>query len=120
MFQTLTKAQSLPVFTVTKSVKVIRSFLGLYIMFNQIFSSTKKWLSELSEFQSRVWVVHVKESRFKDESFVICEDNFKEHLEWMKRRDYTKEMLESVEQMKPSQVRVFKLSKAEHQLMRVK
>ncbi|MEZ9631167.1 hypothetical protein AB4304_16920 [Vibrio breoganii] len=89
-------------------------------MLNQIFSSAKKWLSELSEFQSRVWVVHVKESRFRDESFVICEDNFKEDLEWMKRRDYTQEMLETVEKMKPSQVRVFKFSHAEHQLMRVK
>ncbi|GEA49792.1 hypothetical protein VIN01S_05960 [Vibrio inusitatus NBRC 102082] len=62
----------------------------------------------------------MKESRFKDESFVINEDNFTQDLEWMKRREYTTEMLESVDKMKPSQVRVFKLSHAEHQLMRVK
>jgi hypothetical protein len=89
-------------------------------MLTQIFRSINAFLANIGEFQSRIWVVHIIESRLKDESFIVNEDSFTTELEWMKRKNYTPEMLAEVEAMKPSQIRIFHIGQIEHQLMRVK
>lgn len=53
----------------------------------------KSYFSELLDFQSRIWVVHIFEDSITDQSFVINEDGFKEPLEWMKKRAYQTAML---------------------------
>ncbi|MFA0086256.1 hypothetical protein BCU70_18940 [Vibrio sp. 10N.286.49.C2] len=85
-------------------------------MFKKILAA----LSEAIEFRSRIWVVHVSESLFKDQSYVVNEDGFDAPLEWMHRKGYSPAMLEQVEQMKRSQVLVFNFGHYTHQLMRVK
>ncbi|MDL5025758.1 hypothetical protein L4C44_00600 [Vibrio satsumensis] len=80
----------------------------------------KSYFSELLDFQSRIWVVHIFEDSFTDQSFVINEDGFKEPLEWMKKRAYQAAMLERVEKMKISQVIEIQFEGKMHRLMRVK
>ena len=80
----------------------------------------KSYFSELLDFQSRIWVVHIFEDSFTDQSFVINEDGFKEPLEWMKKRAYQAAMLEQVEKMKISQVIEIQFEGKMHRLMRVK
>ncbi len=89
------------------------------------FGST--WLSKFKgafegaiDFRSRVWVIRVSESRLKDESFIINEDSFQEPLQWMKRRNYSSVMLEQVEAMQRSHVRIFNVGSQTHHLLRVK
>lgn len=89
-------------------------------MLNNLLRSVTTFLSNICDFQSRIWVVHVIESRLKDESFIVNEDSFTIELEWMKRNHYTPWMLEQVQSMKPSSVRTFKVGAIEHQLIRVK
>ncbi|MEZ9674108.1 hypothetical protein [Vibrio lentus] len=80
----------------------------------------KASFSELLDFQSRIWVVHIFEDSITDQSFVINEDGFKEPLEWMKNRAYQTAMLERVEKMKISQVIEIQFEDKMHRLMRVK
>ncbi|TKE91280.1 hypothetical protein FCV53_11715 [Vibrio sp. F12] len=83
-------------------------------------SKLKSYFSELLDFQSRIWVVHIFEDSITDQSFVINEDGFKEPLEWMKKRAYQAVMLERVEKMKISQVIEIQFEDKMHRLMRVK
>jgi len=85
-----------------------------------LFNRIKCAIGEVIDFRSRVWVIRISESRFKDESFVINEDSFQEPLQWMKRRHYSPVMLEQVEAMQRSQVRIFNIGEQTHRLMRVK
>ncbi|MCB5357935.1 hypothetical protein [Vibrio lentus] len=80
----------------------------------------KASFSELLDFQSRIWVVHIFEDSITDQSFVINEDGFKESLEWMKKRAYQTAMLERVEKMNISQVIEIQFEDKMHRLMRVK
>ena len=80
----------------------------------------KNYFSELLDFQSRIWVVHIFEDSITDQSFVINEDGFKEPLAWMKKRAYQTAMLERVEKMKISQVIEIQFEDKMHRLMRVK
>jgi len=80
----------------------------------------KRAIADVIDFQSRVWVVRISQSRLKDESFVINEDSFAEPLQWMKSRQYSPLMLEQVENMQRSQVRTFNVDGQTHRLMRVK
>ncbi|MEL0608192.1 hypothetical protein [Vibrio echinoideorum] len=91
-----------------------QTYLSSYIF------KLKSYFSELLDFQSRIWVVHIFEDSITDQSFVINEDSFKEPLEWMKKRAYQTEMLERVEKMKISQVIEIKFEDKMHRLMRVK
>ncbi|KKD00538.1 MULTISPECIES: hypothetical protein [Photobacterium] len=72
------------------------------------------------DFQQRIWVVHVRESRFQDESFIVSEDSFTTPLQWMSKKGYSEEMLSKVELMKRSQVLEFTVGDCQHRLMRVK
>ncbi len=83
-------------------------------------SRIKRAIAEAIDFRSRVWVIRISESRLKDESFIINEDSFQEHLQWMKRRNYSPVMLEQVEAMQCSQVRIFNVGDQTHRLLRVK
>ncbi|CDT02617.1 conserved hypothetical protein [Vibrio coralliirubri] len=83
-------------------------------------SKLKSYFSELLDFQSRIWVVHIFEDSITDQSFVINEDGFKEPLEWMKKRDYQARMLDRVDKMKISQVIEIQFEDKMHRLMRVK
>ncbi|MEZ9634981.1 hypothetical protein AB4401_07660 [Vibrio cyclitrophicus] len=83
-------------------------------------SELKSYFSELLDFQSRIWVVHIFEDSITDQSFVINEDGFKEPLEWMKKKAYTAAMLERVEKMKVSQIIEIQFENKMHRLMRVK
>ncbi|MEZ9719873.1 hypothetical protein AB4354_22005 [Vibrio splendidus] len=83
-------------------------------------SKLKNYVSELLDFQSRIWVVHIFEDSITDQSFVINEDGFKEPLEWMKKRAYQTAMLERVDKMKISQVIEIQFEDKIHRLMRVK
>lgn len=89
-------------------------------MLSSLKHKFRTFLQDISDFQGRVWVVHIKENSFKDESFVINEDNFRHELQWMKNKNYSQEMLNKVNAMKPSQILVLQLGNIEHQLMRVK
>ncbi len=83
-------------------------------------SRIKRAIAEAIDFRSRVWVIRISESRLKDESFIINEDSFQEPLQWMKRRNYSPVMLEQVEAMQCSQVRIFNVGDQTHRLLRVK
>ncbi|PQJ85031.1 MULTISPECIES: hypothetical protein [Aliivibrio] len=80
----------------------------------------KTAISEVIEFQSRIWVINIHEGTLNDESFIINEDNFQEPMQWMVKRQYTSEMIEKVDAMKRSQIVVLMLNNVEHRLMRVK
>ncbi|KAA8670121.1 hypothetical protein MID13_05060 [Vibrio gigantis] len=83
-------------------------------------SKLKNYFSDLLDFQSRIWVVHIFEDSITDQSFVVNEDAFKEPLEWMKKRDYQSKMLDRVDKMKISQVIEIQFEDKMHRLMRVK
>lgn len=72
------------------------------------------------DFQQRIWVVNVRESRFQDESFIVSEDSFTTPLQWMNKKGYSEEMLSKVELMQRSQVLEFTVGDCQHRLMRVK
>ena len=76
--------------------------------------------ADVLDFQSRVWVVNIRSSTLQDESFVVSEDNFKQPLQWMKKKQFDTEMLEKVEAMKVSQVLVFHIEGVRYRLLRVK
>ncbi|MCJ2375506.1 hypothetical protein LNL84_01500 [Vibrio sp. ZSDZ34] len=74
----------------------------------------------MMEIKRRVWVVNVYSSTLQNETFVVCEDNFSQPLQWMKRKHYTDSMLIKVDNMKLSQVMVFEHNNVNHRLIRVK
>ncbi|WP_409996861.1 hypothetical protein [Photobacterium rosenbergii] len=80
----------------------------------------KSAAADVLDFQSRVWVVNIRSSTLQDESFVVSEDNFKQPLQWMKKKQFDAEMLEKVEEMKVSQVLVFHIEGVRYRLLRVK
>ena len=75
-----------------------------HMPFSTAIHKIKTDFSTLLDFQSRIWVVHIFEDSISDQSFVINEDDFKEPLEWMRKRDYHSKMLDRVDKMKISQV----------------
>ncbi|MHC6801700.1 hypothetical protein ACYTR9_15380 [Vibrio antiquarius] len=77
-------------------------------------------ISEVLDFQARVWVVNVYAGERKGESYVVNEDSFSEPLQWMKKKGYHTSMLRLVESMKRSQIIEFDLGHVKHRLMRVK
>lgn len=77
-------------------------------------------MSEVLDFQARVWVVNVYSGEHKGESYVVNEDTFSVPLQWMKKKGYQESMLNKVEAMKRSQVLEFDLGLVKHRLMRVK
>ncbi|MCA0937118.1 hypothetical protein LCL85_16380 [Vibrio alginolyticus] len=77
-------------------------------------------LSEVLDFQSRIWVVNVYSGPQKGESFIVNEDAFSAPLQWMKRKGYNTSMLHQVETMERSQIIEFDLDDVKHRLMRVK
>ncbi|MEX3073352.1 hypothetical protein AB3Y13_16465 [Vibrio alginolyticus] len=77
-------------------------------------------LSEVLDFQSRIWVVNVYSGPQKGESFIVNEDSFSAPLQWMKRKGYNTSMLQQVETMERSQIVEFDLNDVKHRLMRVK
>ncbi|YCO01781.1 hypothetical protein ACB087_02445 [Vibrio sp. VNB-15] len=85
-----------------------------------ILDKFKQTISEVLDFQARVWVVNVYAGGHKGESFVVNEDSFTEPLQWMKKKAYTEAMLIKVETMKRSQIIEFDLGSMKHRLMRVK
>lgn len=88
--------------------------------FTKLYQGISHHIMDALDFQSRIWVIRITESTFKDQSFIINEDNFSESLQWMKQRNYSVEMLEQVEKMAISQVNSFQFGDQHHQLMRVK
>ena len=105
----------LPIFIVP-----IRFTMSSQTYLSNSLSKLKSYFSELLDFQSRIWVVHIFEDSITDQSFVINEDGFKEPLEWMKKRDYQARMLDRVDKMKISQVIEIQFEDKMHRLMRVK
>ncbi|CDT69849.1 conserved hypothetical protein [Vibrio coralliirubri] len=105
----------LPIFIVP-----IRFTMSSQTYLSNSLSKLKSYFSELLDFQSRIWVVHIFEDSITDQSFVINEDGFKEPLEWMKKRDYQARMLNRVDKMKISQVIEIQFEDKMHRLMRVK
>ncbi|OCH16762.1 hypothetical protein A6E05_02730 [Aliivibrio sp. 1S165] len=77
-------------------------------------------MSEVLEFQSRIWIINIHEGTLNDESFVINEDNFQTPMQWMVKRQYSTEMIEKVDAMRRSQIIVLILNNVEHRLIRVK
>ena len=105
----------LPIFIVP-----IRFTMSSQTYLSNSLSKLKSYFSELLDFQSRIWVVHIFEDSITDQSFVINEEGFKEPLEWMKKRDYQARMLDRVDKMKISQVIEIQFEDKMHRLMRVK
>ncbi len=75
---------------------------------------------ETLDFKSRLWVVNVHSSRLQDDSYIVNEDNFSEPLQWMKRQQFSDDMLDKVERMRRSQVVVFNIDEVKYRLLRVK
>nr|WP_255555364.1 hypothetical protein [Enterovibrio paralichthyis] len=90
------------------------------VFWEKIQNSLLHSLDDLMEFQERVWIVNIRESQMKNESFVVSEDSFREPMEWMVDQDYPDDVLEDLELLKPSQSICFKVGNAEHCIMRVK
>ncbi len=89
-------------------------------MFDSLLTKLKHFFQDVLDFQSRIWVITISGGGLKEESFVINEDSFKEPLQWMKRKSYSEEMLQRVENMKLSQIQIFHVGDLEHRLLRVK
>ncbi|HCG5559773.1 hypothetical protein P3526_08215 [Vibrio parahaemolyticus] len=85
-----------------------------------LFQKFTQVMSEVLDFQARVWVVNVYAGENKGESYVVNEDTFSEPLQWMKKKGYQESMLNKVEAMKRSQILEFDLGRVKHRLMRVK
>ncbi|HBC3951441.1 hypothetical protein [Vibrio parahaemolyticus] len=85
-----------------------------------LFQKFTQVMSEVLDFQARVWVVNVYAGEHKGESYVVNEDTFSEPLQWMKKKGYQESMLNKVEAMKRSQILGFDLGRVKHRLMRVK
>ena len=83
----------------------------------------KRWLleqlSEILEFQQRIWVVSICNSSATD-TFIVSEDSFHEPMQWMLRKGYTEEMLQKINQLKRSQAVQLELNGINHQILRVK
>lgn len=79
-----------------------------------------KHLSDILDFQSRVWVVNIYEGEGKGGSFVLNEDNFSQPLQWMKHKGYNVPMLLEIDNMKRSQVIEFDIKMAKHRILRIK
>ncbi|EJG0784297.1 hypothetical protein ACA506_002705 [Vibrio parahaemolyticus] len=85
-----------------------------------LFQKFTQVMSEILDFQARVWIVTVYAGEHKGESYVVNEDTFSEPLQWMKKKGYQESMLNKVEAMKRSQILEFDLGRVKHRLMRVK
>lgn len=83
----------------------------------------KRWLleqlSEILEFQQRIWVVSICNSSATD-TFLVNEDSFHEPMQWMLRKGYTEDMLQKINQLKRSQAVQLELNGIRHQILRVK
>ena len=83
----------------------------------------KRWLSEqlteIMEFQQRIWVVSICNSSATD-TFLVNEDSFHEPMQWMLRKGYTEDMLQKINQHKRSQAGQLELNGIRHQILRVK
>ena len=83
----------------------------------------KRWLSEqlteIMEFQQRIWVVSICNSSATD-TFLVNEDSFHEPMQWMLRKGYTEDMLQKINQLKRSQAEQLELNGIRHQILRVK
>jgi hypothetical protein len=83
----------------------------------------KRWLSEqlteIMEFQQRIWVVSICNSSATD-TFLVNEDSFHEPMQWMLRKGYTEDMLQKINQLKRSQAVQLELNGIRHQILRVK
>ncbi|TOA92056.1 hypothetical protein CGK17_13755 [Vibrio parahaemolyticus] len=85
-----------------------------------LFQKFTQVMSEILDFQARVWIVNAYAGEHKGESYVVNEDTFSEPLQWMKKKGYQESMLNKVEAMKRSQILEFDLGRVKHRLMRVK
>lgn len=83
----------------------------------------KRWLSEqlteIMEFQQRIWVVSICNSSATD-TFLVNEDSFHEPMQWMLRKGYTEDMLQKINQLNRSQAVQLELNGIRHQILRVK
>lgn len=83
----------------------------------------KRWLSEqlteIMEFQQRIWVVSICNTSATD-TFLVNEDSFHEPMQWMLRKGYTEDMLQKINQLKRSQAVQLELNGIRHQILRVK
>lgn len=75
--------------------------------------------AELSEFQQRIWVVSIVNDTYTD-TFIVNEGCFEEPMQWMRRKQYSADMLQRVDAMQRSQVIQVELGDIRHRLMRVK
>ena len=89
----------------------------------KILTQVKYWLlnqlSEILEFQQRIWVVSIFNSSATD-TFIVNEDSFHEPMQWMMRKGYTEDMLQKINQLKRSQAVQLELNGISHQVLRVK
>ena len=89
----------------------------------KILTQVKYWLlnqlSEILEFQQRIWVVSICNSSATD-TFIVNEDSFHEPMQWMMRKGYTEDMLQKINQLKRSQAVQLELNGISHQVLRVK
>ena len=83
----------------------------------------KRWLSEqlteIMEFQQRVWVASNCSSTATD-TLLANEDSFPEPMQGMLRKGYTEDMLQKINQLKRSQAVQLELNGIRHQILRVK
>ena len=75
--------------------------------------------AELCEFQQRIWVVSIIKDAYTD-TFIVNEGSFEEPMQWMRRKQYSADMLQRVDAMQRSQVIQVELGDIRHRLMRVK
>ncbi|GKQ99670.1 hypothetical protein KAM461_39200 [Aeromonas hydrophila] len=54
------------------------------------------------------------------DTFIVNEGSFAEPMQWMRRKQYSADMLQRVDAMQRSQVIQFELGDIRHRLMRVK
>lgn len=73
----------------------------------------------LCEFQQRIWVVSIVNDTYTD-TFIVNEGSFEEPMQWMRRKQYSADMLQRVDAMQRSQVIQVELGDIRHRLMRVK
>lgn len=72
------------------------------------------------EYQSRIWVIQVTDGKLKDETVIVNEDSFATPMQWMVSQGYCQDMLETVNNMKRSEIAILSISGLEHRIMRAK
>ncbi|HIF9445324.1 TPA: hypothetical protein ACX6SI_001606 [Photobacterium damselae] len=72
------------------------------------------------DFKNRIWVINIKQKGKPEDAHLVAEDDFSYSWEWMIKQNYTQDMIDRVDAMKPSETITLENNHHRYHLMRVK